>query len=110
MKEADDNSLHTLHKCQAAGGACSTTSNPTPHSPHLLPNTGVVKLLEIASEVEELRDECSINVTANTRLTAAILMGKIYEDMGEEKERSRLTEHIEEFMKCVVGEGGGGVP
>ena len=60
---------------------------------------GVEKLLEIASEVEEFRDECSINVTGNTRLTCAILLSKLYENQAEDKDRDRLIATIDEFMR-----------
>jgi len=63
---------------------------------------GVEKLLEIASEVEELQDECSISITENSRLTTAILLGKIYDNMADDKERGRVTDSIEQHMRAVL--------
>jgi len=63
---------------------------------------GVEKLLEIASEVDEFKDECSISITENSRLTTAILLGKVYDNMADDKERGRITDIIEEYMRAVL--------
>lgn len=66
---------------------------------------GMEKLLEIASEVEELRDECSISVTANTRLTTSILLAKLYESQSDDKDRDRLTTIIDDFIRDTLCRG-----
>uniref|UniRef100_A0A2P2HWV5 Protein unc-45 homolog B n=1 Tax=Hirondellea gigas TaxID=1518452 RepID=A0A2P2HWV5_9CRUS len=74
-------------------------------STYFIRASGLEKLLSIASEVEELRDECSISLTENTRLTTAILLSKLYESQCEDKDRERLLSIIEKYMRELLLQG-----
>ncbi|KAF2355056.1 UNC-45/Cro1/She4 central domain [Trinorchestia longiramus] len=63
---------------------------------------GIEKLLEIACEVDELKNESSMMVTENTRLTTSVLLSKIYESQSDDKDRERLTAIIDEFIKNLL--------
>ena len=62
---------------------------------------GLQRLMEIASEMEEMSYESSMQITANTRPTVAVCMGQVFEHMYYDQARERFTNKIEEFMALV---------
>ena len=51
------------------------------------------------SQVDEIKDECSISCTQNTRLTTAVLLSKIYDSLGEDKDRLRISDIVDDHIK-----------
>jgi len=59
---------------------------------------GLQRLMEIASEMEEMSYESSMEITPNTRSIVAVCMGQVFDHMYYDQARERFTSKIEEFM------------
>ncbi|XP_068210015.1 protein unc-45 homolog B [Palaemon carinicauda] len=60
---------------------------------------GIEKLLHVCSELKEFRYESSIPVTDNTRLTTAICLAKVYENMYDEKQKKVFNDIVDEYVR-----------
>ena len=58
--------------------------------------------MQIASEMEEIRYESSMEITANTRPTLAVCLAKVYDNMYYDLAKERFIAKIEEFMKYSI--------
>lgn len=64
----------------------------------LVDSDGLVELLEVASELEEIRYESSMDITSNTRPNCSVLLERIYfcmdYDRAKEKYREKVTDYV----------------
>lgn len=58
-------------------------------------------MMEIASEMEEMSYESSMEITPNTRSIVAVCMGQVFDHMYYDQARERFTSKIEEFITSV---------
>lgn len=56
-------------------------------------------MMEIASEMEEIKYESSMEITENTSPNVAVVLGKIFDNMYYDLARERFTTKIEEFIQ-----------
>jgi len=66
---------------------------------HLKSNSGLQRMMEIASEMEEIKYESSMEITENTSPNVAVVLGKIFDNMYYDLARERFTTKIEEFIQ-----------
>ena len=59
-------------------------------------------MMEIASEVDEMKYESSMEITENTRTNIAVVLGKVFDNMYYDLARERFTSKIEEFIQLVT--------
>ena len=55
--------------------------------------------MEIASEMEEMRYESSMEITSNTPTNVAVVLGKIFDHMYYDLARERFSAKIEDFIQ-----------
>ena len=60
---------------------------------------GVEKLLHVCSELKEFNYESSIPVTDNTRMTTAICLSKVYENMYDDKQKKVFNDVVDEYVR-----------
>ena len=60
---------------------------------------GLQRMMEIASEMEEIQYESSMEITENTSPNVAVVLGKIFDNMYYDLARERFTTKIEEFIQ-----------
>jgi protein unc-45 len=60
---------------------------------------GLIRLMEVCSELEEYKYESAMNITPSSRTIAAVCLARIYENMYYDAARSNFTEQILEFVK-----------
>ncbi|KFB45286.1 AGAP003727-PA-like protein [Anopheles sinensis] len=60
---------------------------------------GLLRLLDVCSELEEYKYESAMNITPSSRTIAAVCLARIYENMYYDAARERFTEQIAEFVK-----------
>ena len=60
---------------------------------------GLQRLMQIASEMEELKYESSMEITASTRPTISVCLANVYENMYYDQARDRFTSKIDLFMQ-----------
>lgn len=60
---------------------------------------GVGRLMDVASELEDIKYESSMNITPSTRTVAAVCLARIYENMYYDQAREKYMSKIEEFIK-----------
>lgn len=58
--------------------------------------------MEIASEMDEMKYESSMEITENTRTNIAVVLGKVFDNMYYDLARERFTSKIEEFIQLVT--------
>jgi len=58
-------------------------------------------MMEIASEMDEMKYESSMEITENTRTNIAVVLGKVFDNMYYDLARERFTSKIEEFIQFV---------
>lgn len=63
---------------------------------------GLYKLLEVASELQEIRYESSMEITGNTRTHVALTLEKVYMCMEADKFRDEFHEKMMEFMSSLL--------
>ena len=59
---------------------------------------GLQRLMKIAAEMDELKYESSMDITANTRHIVSVCLAKIYENMYYDQARDRFIAKIDDFM------------
>lgn len=59
-------------------------------------------MMEIASEMEEMKYESSMEITQDTSPNVAVVLGKIFDNMYYDLARERFTGKIEEFIQYVT--------
>lgn len=64
----------------------------------VLDRDGLYKLLDVASELEEIRYESSMNITHNTRTHVALVLDKVFDCMYSDKAREEFYERMMAFM------------
>ncbi|XP_055614210.1 protein unc-45 homolog B [Uranotaenia lowii] len=60
---------------------------------------GLLRLMEVCSELEEYKYESAMNITPSSRTIASVCLARIYENMYYEEARQRFTEQITDFVK-----------
>ncbi|XP_058058902.1 protein unc-45 homolog B [Anopheles bellator] len=60
---------------------------------------GLLRLMEVCSELEEYKYESAMNITPSSRTIAAVCLSRIYENMYYDAARERFSEQIAEFVK-----------
>lgn len=60
---------------------------------------GLQRLMEIASEMDEMKYESAMETTENTRTSVAVLLGKVFDNMYYDLARERFSAKIEEFIQ-----------
>ena len=63
---------------------------------------GLYKLLEVASELQEIRYESSIEITGNTRTHVSLVLEKVYMCMDADKFREEFHNRIMQFMNGLL--------
>lgn len=64
----------------------------------LLNQDGLFKLLEVASEIIEIRYESSMNITTDTRTHVSLVLEKVYSSMDCDKYRNEFHEKMMNFI------------
>lgn len=75
-------------------------SSITSHYSH----SGLVELLEVASELEEIRYESSMDITSNTRPNCSVLLERIYFCMDYDRAKEKYREKVTDYVKYVQAE------
>lgn len=65
----------------------------------LVDRKGLWPLLEIASELQEMKHESSMDITSNTRSHIAVTLERIYWCMDHDKAREKYRDHVMEYIK-----------
>lgn len=65
----------------------------------LIDHRGLIRLMEVCSELEEYKYESAMEITPSTRTIAAVCLSRVYENMYYDAARLRYTEQIDEFIK-----------
>lgn len=60
---------------------------------------GLLRLMEVCSELEEYKYESAMSITSSSRTIATVCLSRIYENMYYDAARERFREQIEEFVK-----------
>ncbi|XP_055641230.1 protein unc-45 homolog B [Toxorhynchites rutilus septentrionalis] len=60
---------------------------------------GLVRLMEVCSELEEYKYESAMNITASSRTIASVCLARIYENMYYDAAREVFTNQIADFVK-----------
>ncbi|XP_055540782.1 protein unc-45 homolog B [Wyeomyia smithii] len=60
---------------------------------------GLLRLMEVCSELEEYKYESAMNITPSSRTIAAVCLARIYENMYYDAAREKFTEQIADFVK-----------
>ncbi|GBP70060.1 Protein unc-45 homolog B [Eumeta japonica] len=60
---------------------------------------GLLRLLEVCSELEEYKYESAMNITPSSRTIAAACLARIYENMYYDQARERFNNQIDDFVK-----------
>lgn len=65
----------------------------------LVDKRGLMRLMDICSELEEYKYESAMPITASSRTIASVCLARIYENMYYDEARHRFLEQIDEFVK-----------
>lgn len=60
---------------------------------------GLLRLLEVCSELEEYKYESAMNITQSSRTIAAACLARIYENMYYDQAREKFNQQVDEFIK-----------
>uniref|UniRef100_A0A182WVC9 UNC-45/Cro1/She4 central domain-containing protein n=1 Tax=Anopheles quadriannulatus TaxID=34691 RepID=A0A182WVC9_ANOQN len=60
---------------------------------------GLMRLMDVCSELEEYKYESAMNITPSSRTIATVCLSRIYENMYYDQARERFTEQIADFVK-----------
>lgn len=60
---------------------------------------GVLRLLEVCSELEEYKYESAMFISKSSRTIAAVCLSKIYENMYYDQAKERFTNQVDEYVK-----------
>lgn len=60
---------------------------------------GLVRLMEVCSELEEYKYESAMEITPSSSTIASVCLARIYENMYYDDLRAKYTEQIDEFVK-----------
>lgn len=60
---------------------------------------GLLRLMDVCSELEEYKYESAMNITPSSRTIATVCLARIYENMYYDAARQRFSEQIDEFVK-----------
>jgi hypothetical protein len=63
---------------------------------------GLWSLLEIASELEEVKYESGMNITSNTRTHVALLLDRVYLCMDHDKAREKFRDKVMDFINSKL--------
>lgn len=59
---------------------------------------GLIRLMDVCSELEEYKYESAMNITPSSRTIASVCLARIYENMYYDAARQRFGEQIDEFV------------
>ncbi|XP_065082949.1 protein unc-45 homolog B [Ochlerotatus camptorhynchus] len=59
---------------------------------------GLIRLMDVCSELEEYKYESAMNITPSSRTIASVCLARIYENMYYDAARERFGEQISEFV------------
>lgn len=65
----------------------------------LIEMKGLLRLMEVCSELAEYKYESAMNITPSSRTIAAVCLARIYENMYYDAAREKFTEQIADFVK-----------
>lgn len=68
----------------------------------LLDRDGLAKLLEVASELEEVRYESSMEITSTTRTHVALVLEKVFNCMDCDKSREKFYDRTMTFLRSLL--------
>lgn len=60
---------------------------------------GLLRLMEVCSELEEYKYESAMNITPSSKTIASVCLARIYENMYYDAARATFVEQIDEFIK-----------
>lgn len=60
---------------------------------------GLVRLMEVCSELEEYKYESAMDITPSSRTIASVCLARIYDNMYYDGARQKFTEQIEDYIK-----------
>lgn len=60
---------------------------------------GLIRLMDICSELEEYKYESAMPITPSSRTIASVCLARIYENMYYDEARARFMEQIDEFVR-----------
>lgn len=60
---------------------------------------GLVRLLDVCSELEEYKYESAMDITSSSRTIASVCLARIYDNMYYDELRAKYTEQIDEYIK-----------
>lgn len=60
---------------------------------------GLHRLLKVCSEIEEYKNESSMNITTSSSTIAAVCISRIYDNMYYDAARERFKEQVDDFIK-----------
>lgn len=60
---------------------------------------GLVRLLEVCSELEEYKYESAMNITPSSRTIASVCLARAYENMYYDEAKARFGDQIDEYIK-----------
>lgn len=64
----------------------------------LVDGDGLASILEVASELEGIRHESSMDITPNTRPNCSVCLDKIYYCMDHDKAKEKYREKVDDFV------------
>ena len=59
-------------------------------------------MMQIASELDEMKYESSMEITENTRTIISCALGKVYDNMYYDLIKERFSAKIEDFIQWVI--------
>lgn len=65
----------------------------------LVEKRGLIRLMDICSELEEYKYESAMPITSSSRTIASVCLARIYENMYYDEARHRFMDQIDEFVK-----------
>lgn len=65
----------------------------------LVEKRGLIRLMDICSELEEYKYESAMKITPSSRTIASVCLARIYENMYYDAARQRFFDQIDEFVK-----------
>ena len=63
---------------------------------------GLQRMMQIASELDEMTYESSMEITENTRTIISCALGKVYDNMYYDLIKESFSAKIEDFIQWVI--------
>lgn len=60
---------------------------------------GLIRLMDVCSELEEYKYESAMEITPSSRTIASVCLARIYENMYYDELRAKYTDQIDEYIK-----------